>query len=56
MLFQKYNVEKLLRKFGHFNVTQMCTSYDVNAQLNENRDNPIAQSKHAQIIGCFIFE
>jgi len=50
MLTQEHYVEKLIKKFGHFYVTPMSTSYDVNTQLKKNKGEVIAQLEYAQII------
>ena len=42
ILSQKHYVEKLLKKFGHFDVTLVSTPYDANTQLMKNRGDPIA--------------
>ena len=35
MLTQEHYVEKLLKTFGHFNVTPVSTFYDANTQLKK---------------------
>lgn len=54
MLSQEHYIEKLLRKFGYYDVTSMNTSYDANTQLKKNRGDAVAQSKYAQIIGSLM--
>jgi len=54
MLSQEHYVEKLLKKFGHFDVTPLSTPYDANTQLKKNQDETVAQSEYAQIIGSLM--
>ncbi|XP_043817370.1 uncharacterized protein LOC122725021 [Manihot esculenta] len=54
MLSQQHYVEKLLRKFGHFNIKPVSTPYNPNCQLEKNRDDSIVQSEYAQIIGSLL--
>ena len=51
MLSQEHYVEKLFKKFGHYDVTLVSTSYDANTQLKKNRGDPIAQLVYAKITG-----
>ena len=52
-LSQKHYVEKILRKFEHFDCKPMSTSYDPNLQLKKNREH--AQIEYAQIIGSLMY-
>ncbi|KAK6147374.1 hypothetical protein DH2020_018286 [Rehmannia glutinosa] len=54
MLSQEHYVEKLLKKFGHFDVKLVSTLYDANTQLKKNVGDPVAQSEYAQIIGSLL--
>ncbi|KAK6151926.1 hypothetical protein DH2020_014561 [Rehmannia glutinosa] len=54
MLTQEHYVEKLLKKFGHFDVKPVSTPYDANTQLKKNLGDPVAQSEYAQIIGSLL--
>ena len=47
ILSQEHYVEKLRKKFGHFDVNPMSTPYDVNTQLKRNKVDTIAQSEYA---------
>jgi len=46
MLSQEHYIEKLLKKFGNFDVTQVSTPYDANTQLKKNQGDPVAQCMH----------
>ena len=54
ILSQEHYVEKLLKKFGHFDVKPVSTPYDANSQLKKNKGDPVAQSEYAQIIGSLL--
>ena len=54
ILSQEYYIEKLLKRFGNYDVTPVKTPYDVYTQLKKNLSDPIAQSKYAQIIGSLM--
>ena len=54
ILSQKHYVGKLLKNFGHFDVTPVSTPYDANTQLMKNRGDLVAQSEYAQIIGSLL--
>ena len=41
MLSQEYYVEKILKRFGHFNVKPVSTPYDANTYLMKNRGEPM---------------
>ena len=47
-LSQEHYVEKILRKFEHFDCKPMSTLYDPSSQLKKNREH--AQIEYAQII------
>ena len=50
MLSQEHYVEKILKRFGHFDAKPVSTPYDVNTYLMKNRDDPMGQAEYAQII------
>ena len=54
ILSQEHYVEKMLKKFGHFDVKPVSTPYDANTQLKKNKGDPVAQSEYAQIIGSLL--
>ncbi|GMI86655.1 cysteine-rich RLK (RECEPTOR-like protein kinase) 8 [Hibiscus trionum] len=54
MLSHEHYVEKLLKRFGYFDVSPVSTSYDANTQLKKNRGDLVAQSEYAQIIGSLM--
>ena len=41
-LSQEYYVEKILRKFEHFDCKPVSTPYDHNSQLKKNREHSVA--------------
>ena len=50
MLSQEHYVEKILKKFGHFDAKPMSTPYDVKTHLMKNRGDLVGQAEYAQII------
>ena len=50
MLSQQHYVEKLLKKFGNFDVTLVNTPYDANIQSKKNQGDSVIQPEYAQII------
>ena len=50
MLSQEHYVEKILKRFRHFNAKVVSTPYDDNTHLMKNRGDPMGQAKYAQII------
>ena len=51
---QEFYIEKILKRFGHFDAKPMSTTYDVNTHLMKNRGDPVGQSEYAQIIGSLM--
>ena len=54
-LSQEYYVEKILRKFEHFDCKPVSTPYNPNSQLKKNREHSVAQIEYAQIIGNLMY-
>ena len=54
-LSQEHYVEKILRKFEHFDCKPMSTPYDPSSQLKKNREYSVAQIEYAQIIGSLMY-
>ena len=50
MLSQEHYVEKILKRFGHFDAKPVSTPYDANTHLMKNRGDLVRQSEYAQII------
>ena len=48
-LSQEHYVEKILRKFKHFDCKPVSTPYDLNSQLKKNREHNVTQIEYAQI-------
>ncbi|RVX23100.1 Retrovirus-related Pol polyprotein from transposon TNT 1-94 [Vitis vinifera] len=53
--FLELYVEKILRKFEHFDCKPVSTPYDPNSQLKKNREHSVAQIEYAHIIGILIY-
>ena len=51
MLSQERYVEKILKRFGHFDAKPVSTSYDANTYLMKNRGDRVGQAEYAHIIG-----
>ena len=54
MLSQKHYVEKILKRFGHFDAKPVSTPYDANTHLMKNRGDPVGQAEYAHIIGSLM--
>ena len=54
MLSQEHYVEKILKRFGHFDVKPMSTPYDANTRLMKNRGDLGGQAIYAQIVGSLM--
>ena len=54
MLSQEHYVEKIIKRFGHFDAKPVSTPYDANTHLMKNRDDSLGQSKYARIIGSLM--
>ena len=54
MLSQEHYVEKILKRFEHFNDKPVSTPYDANIHLMKNRGDLVGQAKYAQIIGSLM--
>ena len=46
-LSQKHYVEKILRKFEHFDCKPVSTPYDPSSQLKKNREHSVTQIEYA---------
>ena len=45
MLSQEHYVEKILKRFGHFDAKPVSTPYDANTHLMKNRGDPMGQAE-----------
>ena len=54
-LSQEHYVEKILRKFEHFDCKPVSTLYDPNSQLKKNREHSVTQIEYAHIIGSLMY-
>ena len=55
ILSQSHYVEKILKKFEHFDMSPMSTPYDSKVRLVKNGGDSVLQNKYAQIIGSLMF-
>ena len=55
ILSQSHYVEKIIKKFEHFDMSLMSTPYDSKVCLVKNRGDSVSQDKYAQIIGSLMF-
>ena len=46
-LSQSHYVEKILKKFEHFDMSPMSTPFDSNVHLFKNRGDSVSQHKYA---------
>ena len=54
-LSQEHYVEKILKRFEHFDCKPMATHYDPNSQLKKNKEHSVAQIEYAHIIGSLMY-
>ena len=54
-LSQEHYIEKILRKFEHFDCKPLSTPYDPSSQLKKNRKHSVAQIEYAHIIGSLMY-
>ena len=54
MLSQDHYVEKILKRFEHFDAKPMSTPYDANTHLMKNRGDLVGQAEYTQIIGSLM--
>ena len=50
MLSHEHYVEKILKRFGHFDTKPVSTLYDANTHLMKNRGDHVGQAEYTQII------
>ena len=46
ILSQQHYVEKILKRFGYFDVKPMSTPYEANTHLMKNRGDPMGQAEY----------
>ena len=54
MLSQEHYVEKILKRFGHFDSKPVSTPYYANTHLMKNRGDHVGQAEYAQVIGSLM--
>ncbi|RVW43650.1 Retrovirus-related Pol polyprotein from transposon TNT 1-94 [Vitis vinifera] len=52
---REHYVEKIQRKFEHFDCKPVSTPYDPSSQLKKSREHSVAQIEYAQIIGSLMY-
>ena len=52
---QEHHVEKILKKFDHFDCKFVSTPYDANSRLKKNKETSVSQNEYAQLIGSLIY-
>ena len=55
MISQELYVEKILKRFEHFDAKPMSTPYDSNTHLMKNRGDPVGKAEYAHIIGSLMY-
>ena len=55
MLSQEHYIEKILKRFGHFDAKPVSTPYDANTHLMKYQGDHVGQVKYAQIIGSLMY-
>ena len=56
MLSWENYVEKILKRFGHYDTKLVSTPYDTNTRLSKNQGDLVDQSEYAHIIGSDAFD
>ncbi|CAL8150043.1 unnamed protein product [Prunus armeniaca] len=54
-LSQSSTIEKMLKKFNHFECKPTPTPYDPNFHLKKNQGQPFSQLKYSQMIGSLLY-
>ena len=54
ILSQGHYIERMLKRFGHFDYTPVFTPYDGSIHLRKNKEESVSQSEYAQIIGSLM--
>ena len=54
ILSQSHYVEKILKKFEHFDMSPMSTPYDSKVRLVKNHGDSVSQDKYTQIISSLM--
>ena len=54
-LSQEHYIEKILKRFEHFDCKPVSTPYDPSSQLKKNREHSVVQTEYAQIIGSLMY-
>ena len=54
-LYQSHYNEKMLKKFGCFDVVPVITPYNPSINLKKNKESSVSQTKYAKIIGSVMF-
>ena len=55
MLSQSHYINKVLKKFNHYDYDHVRTPYDLSIHLKKNSGSPVSQFEYAKIIGSVMF-
>ena len=55
VLSQSHYIEKILKKFNHYESTPVSTPYDSNIKLYKNTGRAVNQLEYARAIGCLMY-
>ncbi|KAI3677608.1 hypothetical protein L6452_36874 [Arctium lappa] len=55
ILTQSHYVEKVLRKFGHYDDKPVVTPFDPSSQLKKNQGDSVAQLEYTQVLGSLMY-
>ena len=55
MLSQSHYINKVLKKFNHYDYDPVRTPYDLSIHLKKNSGSPVSQFEYAKIIGSVMF-
>lgn len=54
-LSQSHYIEKVLKKFNHFDTHPVTTPFDSSVKLLPNTGSPVAQLEYSKVIGCLMY-
>ena len=55
ILTQSHYIEKVLKKFGHFNDKPVVTPFDPSSHLKKNQGDSVSQLEYTQVIGSLMY-
>jgi len=54
-LTQYHYIEKVLKRFNHFDCAPVSTPLDPSVELVKNTGNPVSQLEYSKLIGCLMY-